>query len=114
DFLCRGAAHEVALAFAAVLGLERLHHALRDAQRTIGNRAHEIERDRAAEAAARRTRAMWMIEAEQTRRRRGDIEIAVRAVPAGGEGESEVGSRKSEVDLSFAEPQCDLDGFGET
>ena len=83
------AAHEIALALRAVLGLERFHHPERDAQREVGERPQNVDADRPSEAAARGTRAVRMVEAEQARRRRGDVDVAVRAVPAGGEGKDE-------------------------
>ena len=87
DVLRPRAAHEIALALRAVLGLERLHHAERDAQRRVGDRPHDVEPDGPPKAATRRTRAVRMIETEQARRRRSDVDVAVRAMPTGGEGE---------------------------
>ena len=82
DVLRPRAAHEVALAFRAVLGLERLHHSHRDAERRVGDRPQDVQPDGAPEAATRRTRALRVIETEQARRRRRDVGVAVRAMPA--------------------------------
>src|SRR5213082_1853414 len=50
-------------------------------------RTMHIDRDGANGATAFRTRAKWIVAAEKPRRRGTDVEIAMRALPAGGEGE---------------------------
>ena len=61
--------------------------------RTIGLEImHDFQADGPPKAAARRTRAVRMIETEQARRRRRDVDVAMRAVPAGAEGKLRVES----------------------
>ena len=121
-FARRRAAHEIALAFAPVLRLEGLDHALRDAQSAIRDGAREIDGNRAPETPARGTGSMRVIEAEQSRRRRGDIQIAMRAMPARGERQRfagpgarrRVASRgRQKGDLAFPKSQGRLHRFGD-
>ena len=86
DLLPGAGAEQVLLRFAHFFAAENAHRALRDGERPIGDRAVEIDRDGAAEAAALRAGAERIVETEKSRRRRPDIEIAMRAMPAGGEG----------------------------
>ena len=54
DFLAGAGAEQVLLRLAHFFAAENAHRALRDVERAIGNRAIEIDRDRAAEAATLR------------------------------------------------------------
>ena len=113
NFLSLCAAHHVALTVCAALGLERFHAAVGETQRAVGNRALEIDRDRAAEPAARRARAERMIESEQARRGRSDVHVAVCAMPAGAVRMPEAGVRMANRELATAEPERVFDGLGE-
>ena len=85
DLFAGAGPQQVLLRFAKLLASKGAHHAAGDAQAAIGNRAVQIDRDRPAEAAACRTGAERIVETEESGRRRTDIEIAMRAMPAGGE-----------------------------
>ena len=77
--------HEIALRFAHFFAAKNTDGALCNAERAIGDGAIQVDRDRAAEAAAFWARAKRIVKTEKPRSRRTDIEIAVRAMPAGGE-----------------------------
>src|SRR5438128_12067185 len=87
DLLAGTGTQQILLRFAHFLPAKNAHHPLRDREGSVRNRAIQIDRDGATEPTAFRTRAKWIIEAEKPRRRRTDVEIAMRAVPAGGERE---------------------------
>src|SRR5205823_2658063 len=85
DLLAGTGTQQVLLGFAHFLPAKNAHHPLCDRERSVRKRAIQIDRNRAAESTAFRTGAKWIIEAEKPRGRRADVEIAMRAVPAGGE-----------------------------
>src|SRR6266853_536114 len=75
--------HLVSLRF---LPAKNAHHPLCNRERAVRDRAIQIDRDGAAEAAAFRAGAKRIVETEKSRARRSNVEIAMRAVPAGREG----------------------------
>ena len=86
DLLAGAGAQQILLRFAHFFAAKNAHRALRDGERAIGNGAVQIDRDRATEAATLRTGAERIIETEKAGRGRTNIEIAMRAMPAGAEG----------------------------
>ena len=116
DLLARAGPQQILLRFAHFLSAKNAHHALRDRERAIRNGAVQIDRDGAAEAAAFRTGAERIVETEEPGRGRTNIEIAMRAMPAGRRTDVPVFVLRARryVDLVFAETQRDLDRFGQT
>src|SRR5947207_7384824 len=87
DLLAGTGTQQILLGFAHSLPAKNEHHPLCDREGPVRDRAIQIDRDGATEATAFRTRAKRIVEAEKPRRRRTDVEIAMRAMPTGGEGE---------------------------
>src|SRR5438067_5106795 len=120
DLLPHAGPHQVALRIAHLLAAENADRALRDRERAVGDRLVQIDRNRSSKAAALRAGAEWIIETEETRRRRANIEIAMGAVPAGGERHfgfriSDFGFRNGDdIDLVLAETKGGFDGFDQT
>src|SRR5205085_129956 len=85
DLFARAGPHQVALRFPHFFAAKNADRALRDRERAIGDGLVQIDRNRPAEPAAFRTGAERIVEAEKARRWRADIEIAMGAMPAGGE-----------------------------
>ena len=94
---------QVPLALRAVLGLEGFDGALSQTQASIGNRAVQVDRDRAAKPAASRAGAHGMVETEQPGGGRSDVHVAVGAMPARGKGHH--GVRQKKRDLSLSKPE---------
>ncbi len=111
DLFARAGAEQILLRFAHLFAAENAHRAFGNGKRAIRNRALQIDRDGAAEAAAFRASAERAIKAEQTRRGRANIEIAVRAMPAGGERMFLLRFEIDEIDPVFAEAERGLDRF---
>src|SRR5438552_18204358 len=87
DLLAGTGTQQILLRFAHFLPAKNAHHSLRDRERPVRDRAIQIDRDRAAEPAAFRAGAKRIVETEKSRARRSNVEIAMRAVPAGRERE---------------------------
>src|SRR5438034_2290998 len=85
NLLSGAGTQQVLLGFAHFLPPKNAYHPLCDREGSVRNCAIQIDRNRAAEPPAFRTGAKWIIETEKPRGRRADVEIAMRAVPAGGE-----------------------------
>src|SRR5205807_2294503 len=85
DLLASTRPQQILLGFAHFLPAKNAHHPLSDRERSVRNRAIQINRDGATEPTAFRAGAKRIIEAEKPRRRRADVEVAMRAMPAGGE-----------------------------
>src|SRR4051812_12043844 len=83
DFVPRTGAHQVALRFAHLFAAKNANRALGDRERTVRDRFVQVDRDRPAKAAALRTGAEGIVEAEKAGRWRTNVEIAMRAMPAG-------------------------------
>ena len=111
DLFPRAGANEVALRFAHLFAAKNADGALRDRERPVRDRLVQINRDRSPETAALRTGAERIVETEKSRRGRPDIEIAVGAMPAGGERRFLLRLEVDEIDPVFAEAQRDLDRF---
>ena len=106
-------AHQVGLAFLRHAALERPHHALAEGARVVGDDALPVEADDAAEPAAFRARPERVVEAEQARGGRTDVEVAPRAMPPGGGRVGFIGLRVHEDDAALAESERGLDGLGQ-
>jgi len=78
-------AKQIFLRFAKLGPAKNAHDAVFDRETAIRNRFVEINRDRATESAAFRTRAERIVETEETGSRWANIEIAMRAMPTSGE-----------------------------
>src|SRR5438094_7646794 len=130
DLLAGTGTQQVLLGFAHFLPAKNAHHPLCDGEGSVRKRAIQIDRNRAAESTAFRTGAKWIIEAEKARGRRADVEIAMRAVPAGGERKFVTCSgrrvrrslrncrrhacphrKRNDVDFALTETKRCLDGF---
>ena len=85
DFFPRAGPHQIALRFSHFFTAKNPDGALRDTERAIRDGAIQVDRDRAAKAAAFWARAERIVETEKAGSRRTNIEIAMRAMPAGGE-----------------------------
>ena len=85
DLFPGAGAQQILLRFAEFVAAKNAHDAFFDAEAAIRNRLVQIDRDGATEAAAFRTRAERIVETEKTRRRRANVDVAMRAMPAGGE-----------------------------
>src|SRR6266853_6860842 len=83
DLLAGTSTQQILLRFTHFLPAKNAHHPLRDREGAVRDRAIQIDRDGAAEAAAFRAGAQRIVETEKSRARRSNVEIAMRAVPAG-------------------------------
>src|SRR2546423_1694554 len=92
DLFPRAGPHQVALRFTHLFAAENPDRPLRDRQRAVRDRLVQVDRDGAPESAAFRTGAERIVKAEKSRSRRTNIEIAMGAMPAGGEGKLRVRS----------------------
>src|SRR5205823_12013413 len=133
DLLAGTGTQQILLRFAHFLPAKNAHHPLRDREGSVRNRAIQIDRDRAAEPAAFRAGAKRIVETEKSRARRSNVEIAMRAVPAGRKrkfttcsggrvGRSLQNSRRhtclhtkrDDVDLALTESKRRLDGLSQS
>ena len=106
-------AQQIALASLRLGGLERLHHPGGEGERAVRHDAVPIKADDAAEAFAIRTSAERIIEGEEPGAGRADIEVAMRAMPAGGERMLDFRFGILDCYLSGPEAKGGFDGFGE-
>src|SRR5437868_5677163 len=130
DLLASTRPQQILLGFAHFLPAKNAHHPLPDRERSVRNRAIQINRDGATEPTAFRAGAKRIIEAEKPRRRRADVEVAMRAMPAGGEWVLVTGSggrvgrrfrncrrhiwlhrKRNDVDFAITETKRCLDGL---
>src|SRR5439155_6293557 len=133
DLLAGTSAQQILLRFAHFLPAKNAHHPLRDRARAVRDRAIQIDRNGAAEAAAFRAGTKRIVETEKSRARRSNVEIAMRAVPAGRKrkfttcsggrvGRSLQNSRRhtclhtkrDDVDLALTESKRRLDGLSQS
>ncbi len=85
DLFARACPQQILLRFAKLGSAENAHGALPDAEAAIRDRLVQIDGNGAAKPAAFRTGAQRVVETEQPRCRRPNVEVAICAVPAGGE-----------------------------
>ena len=107
DVLPRTGSEQILLRFAHLFAAKNPHRALRDRERSIRERALEIDPDRAPKTATLGTGAERAVKTKKPWRRRTNIEIAMRAMPAGrvrpfGFLRSVFGVRRSAFGVSFA------------
>ena len=139
DLFARTCPEQIFLRFAKLDATKNAHDPLLDAQTPVRNRFVQIDCNRPTETAAFRARAQRIIEAEESGSRWTYIEVAMRAVPAGGEGElfncqlriADCGlpiastfdvrrsmfgvlRRRHDIDFTFAEAQRGFDSFDQT
>ena len=111
-------AQEIRLAFLVGFGLPGLDGALAKAQRRIGNDQAVVDADAAAEAAAGLASADGRIEAEGAGARILVLDVAVRAMQAGGEAPRRRGLAggvpvlRVDIDASLADLERRFDGIG--
>src|SRR5205807_10012862 len=87
DLFASAGAEQILLRITKFLAAKDADHSLFDRQRAVRNRFVQIDRDRASEAATFGTGAQRIVKTKKTGRRWPNIEIAMRAMPAGGEGQ---------------------------
>jgi hypothetical protein len=104
--------HQVVLALVVALRLERLHRALAQRLRLVGDDEAVVDADHAPEAAARVARADGRVEREARGRRVRVMDVAVGAMQVGGETPRGVGVFLAEyIHASLSDPQRRLDAL---
>src|SRR5207302_5149202 len=117
DLFASAGAHKILLRFAKLIPAKNTDRALFDRQRAIGNRFIQIDRDRATEPAAFRTRAKRIVEREKSRRWLTNIQIAMRAMPTGAERMRDEGRRLKvfeKIDFPFSESESGFERFNQS
>src|ERR1700730_9390755 len=136
DLLAGTGAEQIFLRLAKFDAAKNAHHPLQDSEPAIRNRFVQVNRNGTAKAAAFRTRAERIVEAEKPRRGRTNVDVAMRAMPTGGERHfrlriADGGLRRSwglgmrrwafgvffdrnDIDSVLAESQCGLERLHQT
>src|SRR5438874_9936113 len=114
DFFAGAGAEQIFLRITELVPTKNANHALFDRQGAVRNRFVQIDRNRASETATFGTGAQRIVETEKAGRRRANVEIAMRAMPADGKRMLGVFLNVDDVDLALAETKRGLERFNQT